>query len=81
MRTGKKYYLNSNEVTIGKRQYGIEIADNPVVSKHHAMQSGGAIVLIVFFYCRRSRWHISIHFRLSGIQFDQYRWKEIEMVK
>ena len=37
MRTGKKYYLNSNEVTIGKRQYGIEIADNPVVSKHHAM--------------------------------------------
>ena len=49
MRTGKKYYLNSNEVTIGKRQYGIEIADNPVVSKHHAMQSGGAIVLIVFF--------------------------------
>ncbi len=29
-----------------------------------------AIVLIVFFYCRRSRWHISIHFRLSGIQFD-----------
>ena len=43
------YYLNSNEVTIGKRQYGIEIADNPVVSKHHATQSGGAIVLIVFF--------------------------------
>ena len=68
-------------MTIGKRQYGIEIADNPVISKHHAMQSGGAIVLIVFFYCRRSRWHISIHFRLSGMQFDQYRWKEIEMVK
>ena len=37
MRTGKKYYLNSNEVTIGKRQCEIEIADNPAVSKHHAM--------------------------------------------
>lgn len=36
-RTGKKYYLNSNEVTIGKRQCEIEIADNPAVSKHHAM--------------------------------------------
>lgn len=37
LRTGKKYYLNSNEVTIGKRQCEIEIADNPAVSKHHAM--------------------------------------------
>ncbi len=37
LRTSKKYYLNSNEVTIGKRQCEIEIADNPAVSKHHAM--------------------------------------------
>jgi len=36
VRTGQKYYLKSNETTVGKRQCSILIADNPAVSREHA---------------------------------------------
>jgi len=36
VRTGQKYYLKSNETTVGKRQCNIQITDNPAVSREHA---------------------------------------------
>lgn len=36
MRTGKKYYLEQREISIGKQQCAIEIADNPAISRRHA---------------------------------------------
>jgi len=36
VRTGEKFYLKSDEVSVGKRQCTIQISDNPAVSREHA---------------------------------------------